>query len=138
LRFMNVARELEVSDSFIKTLNIVTPGSQARVETLSGGNQQKIVLAKWLNKNPPILIMDEPTRGVDVGAKREIADFIRALAVQGVATLLITSELEEMMSLSDRVIVLRDGRLVSNLSGADIESTALMRLALTGESANAG
>jgi ABC-type sugar transport system ATPase subunit len=138
LRFMNVARELKVSDSFIKTLNIATPGSQARVETLSGGNQQKIVLAKWLNKNPPILIMDEPTRGVDVGAKREIADFIRALAAQGVATLLITSELEEMMSLSDRVIVLREGRLVSNLSGAEIESTALMRLALTGESAHAG
>src|SRR5579872_2573200 len=138
LRFLNVAEELKASAEYIDALRISTGhGPYSRAETLSGGNQQKVIFAKWLNRQPKILFLDEPTRGVDVGAKLEIAGLIRTLAREGAAILLISSEVEEMVSLSDRVLVLREGQIAGMVEGADINNATLMRLAIGEERLNA-
>ena len=125
--FLNVKQD---SKKYIDLLKIATPSHLTKVESLSGGNQQKIVFSKWLNKKPKILIMDEPSRGVDVGAKLEINNLIRELAEQGTSTLLITSEIEEMVELSDRVLVLKEGSIVADLKGQDINNAMLMQMSL--------
>ena len=95
--------------------------------TLSGGNQQKVVLSKWLMTGPKVLILDEPTRGIDVGAHAEIVSLIRRLTGDGLALLVASSELEELVAVSHRVAVLRDRALVGELSGADINQAAIIR-----------
>ena len=138
LRFLNVGEELKASKVHIESLRIAAgQGPYSRAETLSGGNQQKVIFAKWLNRQPKILVLDEPTRGVDVGAKMEINGLIRALARGGTSIFLITSEVEEMVSLSDRVLVLRGGEIAGAVEGADINNATLMRLALGEERLNA-
>jgi ABC-type sugar transport system ATPase subunit len=109
-------------------LRVRTSGLDAVVAGLSGGNQQKVVLAKWLAAHPSILILDEPTRGVDVGAKAEIHALIGDLAKNGTAILVISSELPEVLTLSDRILVLREGRLVGELSRAAANQERLLRL----------
>ncbi len=133
---LDTRREAETARDFITSLSIKTPDHTTRVSNLSGGNQQKVIFSKWLNKHPKILILDEPTRGVDVGAKREIANLITELASEGTATLLITSELEEMVELSDRVLVLRDGKIVHDVAGRHLEEAKLMAMALGEERAD--
>jgi len=96
---------------------------------LSGGNQQKVVLARWLARRPKVLILDEPTRGVDVGAKAEIYRLIRQIAADGVAVLVISSELPEVLGLSDRVLVMREGRLVGELDGAQAQEHEVIAMA---------
>ena len=135
-RILDTGREAVTARDFIASLSIKTPDHTARVENLSGGNQQKVIFSKWLNKRPKLLILDEPTRGVDIGAKREIANLITELASEGTAVLLITSEVEEMVELCDRVLVLRDGRIVHELDGRQIEEAKLMAMALGEERAN--
>jgi ribose transport system ATP-binding protein len=100
-----------------------------RTGQLSGGNQQKIVLGKWLARTPRVLILDEPTRGVDVGARGEIYALIDQLAAAGTAILMISSDLEEVLGMSDRVLVLHQGRLAGELSRAQMSETAIMQLA---------
>ena len=100
------------------------------VESLSGGNQQKVVIGKWLNADPEILIMDEPTRGIDVGAKWEIYGIINELAAQGKAVILISSELPEVLGMSDRVLVVKDDAIVAELTGDKINAVEVMRYAL--------
>ncbi len=109
-------------------LRVRTPGLDAVVAGLSGGNQQKVVLAKWLAAKPSILILDEPTRGVDVGAKAEIHALIGQLAAQGTAIIVISSELPEVLTLAERILVLREGRLVGELSRAEASQDSLMRM----------
>jgi ABC-type sugar transport system ATPase subunit len=128
--FLNVKQEIDVSKKYIDLLKIATPSHLTKVDSLSGGNQQKIVFSKWLNKKPKILIMDEPSRGVDVGAKLEINNLIKELAEQGTSTLLITSEIEEMVGLSDRFLVLKEGSIVADLKGKDINNAMLMQMSL--------
>jgi ribose transport system ATP-binding protein len=128
--FLDTGKEMATATRYIDLLKIATPGNATRVASLSGGNQQKVVFAKWLNRKARILILDEPTRGVDVGAKLEISNLIRDLARGGTSTLLVTSEIEEMMSLSDRVLVLREGGIVADVRGADINTATLMSLSL--------
>jgi rhamnose transport system ATP-binding protein len=106
------------------------------VATLSGGNQQKVVLAKWLARRPSMLIVDEPTRGIDVGTKAEIHRLLDQLVAEGVAVLMISSELPEVLGMADRVLVLREGRLVGELSRADADEASIMRAA-TGQKAGA-
>ncbi|MBQ3491972.1 MAG: sugar ABC transporter ATP-binding protein, partial [Oscillospiraceae bacterium] len=96
----------------------------------SGGNQQKVVVGKWLNSAPDILIMDEPTRGIDVGAKREIYEIINDLVAQGKSVILISSELPEVLGMSDRVLVMKDNAIVAELTGEDINPVEVMRYAL--------
>ena len=106
-------RSSEIVDRFIKALGIKCASPEQRIRELSGGNQQKVLLARWLCMNPKLLILDEPTRGIDVGAKAEIQTLIRGLADEGLGVLMISSELEEMIEGADRVFVLRDGRTVA-------------------------
>jgi ribose transport system ATP-binding protein len=128
LKFLNTKKEVETSLEYIDLLKIATPSHNARVGSLSGGNQQKVVFSKWLNRKARILIMDEPTRGVDVGAKLEIHNLIREFAQEGTSMLLISSEIEEMVTLSDRVLVLRDGNMVADVAGSDINNAKLMEM----------
>jgi ribose transport system ATP-binding protein len=104
--------------------------SSQPVRTLSGGNQQKVVLGKWLLGNPRVLILDEPTRGIDVGAKSEIYRLINDLSIRGVGILLISSEIEELIGLCDRILVMRKGALVDELSRGDFDRERILRSAL--------
>jgi rhamnose transport system ATP-binding protein len=130
LRFQ---KERELASIYVKDLAIKTPGVQNRAGNLSGGNQQKVALARWLATNPKVLILDEPTQGVDVGAKSEIHKLIRQLAARGMAVLMISSELPEILGMSDRIAVMRNGTIVSTLHG-NSSAEEVMNAALLGAS----
>jgi galactofuranose transport system ATP-binding protein len=98
------------------------------VKNLSGGNQQKVIIARWLATDPRFLILDEPTRGIDVGAKAEIEKLIIGLSEEGLAILFISSELDEVISCSDRVVVLRDRKVLTELSGSEMDEANIMRV----------
>ncbi len=115
-RFVDVGREREVVAKYIQDLRIATPSPRRLVQFLSGGTQQKVVLAKWLCTHSRIFIFDEPTRGIDVGAKAEIHGFMNELVKQGAAVLMISSDLQEIVGMSDRIYVMRQGRLVAEVS----------------------
>lgn len=120
------ARSREIVDRFIQRLGIRCAGPEQPIRELSGGNQQKVLLARWLCMNPRLLILDEPTRGIDVGAKAEILSLVRELAGQGLGVLMISSELEEVVEAASRIFVLRDGRSVAELDGDDVSEEAVM------------
>ena len=122
----------------IKSLDIKTPRIQQLVETLSGGNQQKVVIARWLCSSARIFLFDEPTRGIDVGAKSEIYSLIRRLAENGAGIFIISSEVEELVDVCDRVYVLRQGRIVNELDRESISKEAILASALTGAVAGDG
>jgi inositol transport system ATP-binding protein len=113
--FVNERRENETADESIKTYSIKTTGRDQRVDSLSGGNQQKVVIARALLAKPSILILDEPTRGIDIGAKTEVYEIINRLAGEGVAVVMVSSELPEILSRSHRILVLRQGRIATEL-----------------------
>ena len=117
-----------MAQKYLELLRVKTPSMEAAVAGLSGGNQQKIALAKWLARQCAILIVDEPTRGVDVGAKAEIHHLLDELACQGLALVVISSELPEVMNLARRILVMRQGTLAGELARADFSQPALMRL----------
>ena len=121
--------ERSIADRFIDALQIRTPSMEQKVINLSGGNQQKVVLAKWLALNPRILIVDEPTRGIDVGAKAEVHALLSRLAGQGVAILMISSELPEILGMSDRILVMREGRLAGELTRSEATQETIMSMA---------
>lgn len=118
----------EIADRFIKRLRIKTPSRETPICTLSGGNQQKVLLARWLATQPDLIILDEPTRGIDIGARDEIEELIRELQKEGMAVLLISSELEEIERLCERVWVLRDRQFVGELNEEEIGEKAIMNL----------
>ncbi len=118
-----------VSDEYIKKLKIKTPSGDAIVNNLSGGNQQKVVISKWLLNDPDIIIMDEPTRGIDVGAKRDIYLLIGSLVQQGKAVIVISSEIPELMGVCDRIMVMAEGHLAGELSREEFSQESVMRLA---------
>lgn len=126
--FVRRKEERAVAERYGDRLRVKTPSMEAVINGLSGGNQQKIALAKWLARDCDILIVDEPTRGVDVGAKAEIHGLLDELACQGLALLVISSELPEVMNLSRRILVLREGRISGELQRAEFSQPALMRL----------
>jgi ribose transport system ATP-binding protein len=135
--FLRRGEEHRVSKKFVDDLRIKTPSVDQTVQNLSGGNQQKVVLAKWLFTQSKVLIFDEPTRGIDVGAKVEIYRLINALVRKGVAVLIISSELPEILGMCDRILVMHEGRLAGELTRNDATQEAIMRLA-TGETLVAG
>lgn len=112
-----------------KTLRIKTPDLDERIENLSGGNQQKVLIARWLLTKPAILILDEPTRGIDVGAKAEIHRLISSLAKEGVAVIMISSELPEVLGMSDRIVVMHEGHMTGILDRAEADQVKIMELA---------
>jgi ribose transport system ATP-binding protein len=131
------ARQNEVVDKFIKALGIKISSPEQKIRELSGGNQQKVLLARWLCMNPQLLILDEPTRGIDVGAKGEIQKIISQLAQDGVGVLMITSEIEELTEGSDRVFVMRDRRSVGELKRDAINQDQIMNAMAHGDQASA-
>jgi ribose transport system ATP-binding protein len=137
LRFLGLVRakpERTLAEKMCARLHVRAIGIDQTAANLSGGNQQKVVIAKWLARTPHVLILDEPTRGVDVGAKSEIYALMDEFARQGLAVLMISSDLEEILGMSDRVLVMHQGRLAGELSREQLSEEAVMRLATGGES----
>ncbi len=130
--FLDRKRELQVASQMVEALDIKTPSLDQQVQFLSGGNQQKVAVAKWLCLNPRILILDEPTRGIDVGSKSEIYRLIRELADKGMGVIMISSELEEIIGLADRVLVMHEGRCTGILDHGEITEENIMHLATGG------
>ncbi|HSE36189.1 MAG TPA: sugar ABC transporter ATP-binding protein [Blastocatellia bacterium] len=131
--FLDTAREKKVAEDLVRELHLKTPNVEQPVMYLSGGGQQKVVLAKWLSADSKVFILDEPTRGIDVGSKAEIYELIRRLADRGVAILLVSSELEEILHLSDRILVMHRGRITGELSREEATDERIMRLATGGD-----
>ncbi|HVG20911.1 MAG TPA: sugar ABC transporter ATP-binding protein [Blastocatellia bacterium] len=129
------ARQREIVERFMKRLRIKASSADQRIRELSGGNQQKVLLARWLCKNPKLLILDEPTRGIDIGAKGEIQSLVNELANSGLGVLMISSELEELVEGSSRVIVVRDGERVRELKGDEISQDSIIRAMAEGSAA---
>ncbi len=127
--FVREGQVVALGERMRDLLGIRTSSMEKALGLLSGGNQQKVVLAKWLARGPKVLVLDEPTRGVDVGAKAEIYRVVEGLAAEGAAVLMISSDLEEVLRLSDRVLVMHEGRLAGEVKGADLSEEAVMELA---------
>jgi len=127
--FVNWQAVNQLADEFIQRLDIRTPSAQQRVQNLSGGNQQKVVISRWLTLNPRVLMLDEPTRGIDVGAKSEIYRLMRKLASEGVGIIMVSSELPEILGVSDRVLVMHEGRIAGEFDPRVATQDALMTAA---------
>lgn len=138
LGLINRHKERVAAQKASKALNVKTPSVEFLAKNLSGGNQQKVVLAKWLSMEPKLMIFDEPTRGIDVGAKAEIYELMRNLAKEGVAILMISSDMEEVLSLSDRVAVMHEGRITGILPFNECSEEAIMQFAVGGQRPPAG
>ena len=120
-------QEMTIAKSYQRKINIKCANTQQDVGNLSGGNQQKVVLSKWLFTEPKILMLDEPTRGIDVGAKYEIYGIINELAEQGKAVIVISSEMPELLGICDRIYVINEGRLVGEMPAAEASQEKIMR-----------
>ena len=131
LGVVNKCAENEILERHIRALNIKTPSARQKVGNLSGGNQQKVLMGKWLATNPKILILDEPTRGVDVGAKAEIYMIIDRLAKEGISVIMVSSELNEIINMCDRVLVMSDGRITGELDRSEFTQELIMSFATT-------
>jgi len=127
--FIDKKHEVQTAETMIGDLNIKTPNRKQILQFLSGGNQQKVVLGKWLALEPKILLLDEPTRGIDIGAKEEIYHLMDKLAAQGLAVLFVSSELEEIMGVSDRALVMHEGKITGELPRSELSEESLMQLA---------
>ena len=136
--WLNRGAERALGRRMIEALRVKTPSDRQVVQYLSGGNQQKVVIAKWLSMQPRVLLLDEPTRGIDVGAKAEIYGLMEKLAEQGVAILFASSEMEEVLGMSDRVLVMHEGRLTGELARGQLSEEAVMTLATGQPAAAAG
>ncbi|MGE4551444.1 MAG: sugar ABC transporter ATP-binding protein [Opitutales bacterium] len=133
--FLDFAKESAISQEMIKSMRVKTPSDDQVVRYLSGGNQQKVVLGKWLAMKPKLLLLDEPTRGIDVGAKREIYALMEELTKEGVAILFVSSEMEEVLGMADRAIVMHEGRITGELSRDELTEETIMQLATGREKA---
>jgi ribose transport system ATP-binding protein len=130
-RFLDKKKEIEVSNDFIDKMRVKTPSMEQKIKNLSGGNQQKVAISKWLATDSKILILDEPTRGIDVGSKKEIHSLMSKLAQQGVAIIMISSELPEILGMSDRIIVMHEGRVKGNLTRGEASQERIMQVAIS-------
>ena len=126
---VNTKKEREITQEFVDKMHTKTPSLDQAVTNLSGGNQQKVMIGRWLATEPKILILDEPTRGVDVGAKAEIYEIMNELTKQGVSIIMISSELPEIINMADRVYVMYDGRITGCIDYEDVSQEAIMKLA---------
>ena len=126
-RPMSQKEQEAFADEYIRALEIKTASSDTPIKSLSGGNQQKVILARWLLTHPRYLILDEPTRGIDVGTKTEIQRLVRKLSADGMSVTFISSEIEEMLRTCSRLIVMRDRRIVGELRGTELSQDNVMR-----------
>ncbi|MDR2480538.1 MAG: sugar ABC transporter ATP-binding protein, partial [Treponema sp.] len=136
-RYIPLKKQRELADEFIKILSIATPGQEIPVGSLSGGNQQKVILARWLVTSPELLILDEPTRGIDVHAKAEVMNLAMKLCDEGKSLVFISSELEEVIRCSDRIAIMRDRKKIAEISGADMDEGQILK-AIAAEDKSAG
>ena len=127
--FIDQKQDRQLAEEYIRKLRIKTPTAEQMATTLSGGNQQKVVLARWLLVGPKVLILDEPTRGIDVGAKQEIYRIMRDIAAQGVAIIMISSEMLELIGMSDRILVISEGRQAGTLEPEEFSQQRILELA---------
>jgi simple sugar transport system ATP-binding protein len=132
-RPLSRAEQNELCERYVKALRIRLANTEVPIRTLSGGNQQKVLLARWLATNPCLLILDEPTRGIDIGARAEIGALIASLCAEGLSVLLISSEIEEIVELSSRVIVLRERAFAGEFQGADVSAPKLIHAMAAGD-----
>jgi simple sugar transport system ATP-binding protein len=132
-RRIGTKEQYEIADKYIKLLNISTPSADQKIKNLSGGNQQKVILARWLAANPRLLILDEPTRGIDVGTKADIQKLVLSLAEEGKSCVFISSELDEVLRTSHRIVVMRDRVKVTEFSG-QVDEKEIMQAIAGGES----
>ena len=126
---VNTAREREITQEYIDKMHTKTASMEQSVTNLSGGNQQKVMIGRWLATKPKLLILDEPTRGVDVGAKAEIYEIMNELTKQGVSIIMISSELPEIINMADRIYVMYDGRITGCIDYENVSQEAIMKLA---------
>ena len=129
-KVINKNKAKEDVDYYIKKMKIKTPNRDQLIKNLSGGNQQKVILAKWLMLSPEVLIIDEPTRGIDVGAKKEIYELLNELKAQGKAIIMISSDLPEVLGISDRIMVMSEGKISGELSRSEASQESIMKLAV--------
>jgi ribose transport system ATP-binding protein len=129
LGFLKKANERQMASEYVEKLSIHTPSIETLVKSLSGGNQQKVVISKWLATSPKVLILDEPTRGIDVAAKSEVHKLMSELASHGVAVLMVSSELPEIIGMSDRILVMREGRLTAEIERSEASDERIMHFA---------
>ena len=127
--FANFGKQKSDANEMIDRLGVKTPSNHQAAKFLSGGNQQKVVLGKWLSMSPKILLLDEPTRGIDIGAKQEIYQLIESLASEKMAILFVSSELEEVIGIADRVYVMHEGQVTGELQRDELSEESIMRLA---------
>ncbi len=128
--FLNKSKEKEIAERHVKSLVIKTPSIKTTVQSLSGGNQQKCIVARWMEINPRVLILDEPTRGIDVGAKYEIYLLMKQIVENGGAIILISSELPEVLNMSNRVLTICDGRVTGEFDPRETSPDQIMSKAL--------
>lgn len=126
---VNRTEENRIANYYKEAIRIKTPNLEQKIRSLSGGNQRKVIIARWLASEPNLVIFDEPTRGIDVGAKSEIYGLVNALVESGKAVLMISSEMEEVMGMSDRIIVLREGRISGTLNKQQFNQETIMSFA---------
>jgi D-xylose transport system ATP-binding protein len=126
------SQEIKIVGEYVRKLGVKTPTIETVIKTLSGGNQQKVIIGKWLNTEPKIFILDEPTRGIDIGAKVEIYKLLHTLAEQGVAVIMISSELPEILGLSDRILVMCEGRIAGEFNRTAATKEKIMEYATGG------
>lgn len=133
LQFVSREKEAKLAAEGIKNFKIKTSSPEKKIVELSGGNQQKCIVARWISTNPKVLILDEPTKGIDVGAKSEFYQMICAFAKQGLGVILISSELPEVIGLSDRIIVMKSLKIVGEVAREDATESKLLSLGMIGE-----
>ncbi|MGN0279799.1 MAG: ATP-binding cassette domain-containing protein, partial [Lachnospiraceae bacterium] len=131
-----MSKQVEIADKYIDMLQIKTASRETLIKRLSGGNQQKVILARWLATNPDFLILDEPTRGIDIGTKTEIQKLVIKLAQEGKSLIFISSEIEEMLRTCNRMAVLRDGAKVGEISGEEMTQEGVMHAIAGGGAAH--
>lgn len=131
--FINARKRKQLSDDYIQKLRIKTPSGEQLIKNLSGGNQQKVILSRWMAIHPKLIILDEPTRGIDVGAKAEIEKLIHDFSDNGISVLFISSEMAELVRNCDRILVLRDGKVMGELNGQDISEKSIMQTIAVGK-----
>ena len=127
--FLRLAEEFRLTREYTSRLDLRAASLDSSVANLSGGNQQKVVIAKWLATQPKIIVLDEPTKGIDIGSKAAVHEFMAELALQGLAVIMVSSEIPEILGMSDRVIVMREGRMVAELEKEDLNPETLVRYA---------
>lgn len=132
--FIKKAVENNICKDYIKRMNIKPPREETMIGNLSGGNQQKVVLARWLVNKPKILILDEPTRGIDVGAKHEIYTILKQLVEEGISVIIISSEFEEILNVADRVLIMHEGHIIKELNSSSTSRNEILRYAMAGNS----